>query len=117
MQREQREALRLEVEQARGTTLGLPRACCYEQVDPEMRLVAAELEARWNGALERVRQLEARLTDFSACTGQAPQVDARALHARPRMCRPSGMTRRLFTSASQAAHRPHPHPRNHRGCR
>ena len=77
--REQREALRLEGEQARYDARLAARR--YEQVDPEMRLVAAELEARWNGALARVRDLEARLADFDARTGQPPQIDARALHA------------------------------------
>ena len=76
---EQREALRLEVEQARYDARLAARR--YEHVDPEMRLVAAELEARWNGALERARELETRLTDFDARTGQQPQVDGRALHA------------------------------------
>ena len=33
----------------------------YESVDPSNRLVAAELEARWNGALARLRDCEARL--------------------------------------------------------
>jgi hypothetical protein len=52
----------------------------YEHVDPEKRLVAAELEARWNDALERVREQEARLTSFDARTVPTQQVDARALH-------------------------------------
>lgn len=33
----------------------------YEAVDPEQRLVAAELEARWNAALQKVRDLEKKL--------------------------------------------------------
>ena len=36
----------------------------YEAVDPTKRLVARELEKRWNAALERVAQLEERLTDM-----------------------------------------------------
>ncbi len=46
-----------------------------------MRLVAAELEARWNAALERVRDVEARLAAFDARTIPKHQIDARALHA------------------------------------
>jgi hypothetical protein len=42
-------------------------------------LVAAELEARWNAALERVRDQEARLASFDARPVPAQQVDARAL--------------------------------------
>jgi DNA invertase Pin-like site-specific DNA recombinase len=75
---EQREVLRLEVEQARYDARLAARR--YEQVDPDMRLVVAELEARWNGALERVREMEARLADFDARTGQPPAIDARALY-------------------------------------
>ncbi len=33
----------------------------YDAVDPENRLVAAELEARWNKALSQVSEAEARL--------------------------------------------------------
>ena len=33
----------------------------YDAVDPEQRLVAAELEARWNAALQKVRDLEKKL--------------------------------------------------------
>jgi len=78
-QREQRDALRLEVEQARYDA-GLA-ARRYERVDPDMRLVAAELETRWNGALERVRELEARLTTFDARAAQQQPVDDRTLHS------------------------------------
>jgi hypothetical protein len=46
-----------------------------------LRLVPAALEARWNSALERVRELEARLAAFDARTDQQPHVDERALHA------------------------------------
>jgi DNA invertase Pin-like site-specific DNA recombinase len=38
----------------------------YEAVDPENRLVAAELESRWNTALERVAQAEAQLQALAA---------------------------------------------------
>jgi DNA invertase Pin-like site-specific DNA recombinase len=77
--REQRQALRLEVEQARYEA-GLA-ARRYERVDPDMRLVAGELEARWNAALERVRALEARQSAFDARTVPQQRVDERALHA------------------------------------
>jgi DNA invertase Pin-like site-specific DNA recombinase len=76
---EQREALRLEVEQARYDARLAARR--YERVDPDMRLVAAELEARWNSSLERVRELEARLAAFDARADPQQPVDERALHA------------------------------------
>jgi DNA invertase Pin-like site-specific DNA recombinase len=77
--REQREALRLEVEQARYDARLAARR--YEQVDPEMRLVAAELEGRWNGALERVREMEARLAGFDARGAEQQPIDDHALLA------------------------------------
>ena len=40
----------------------------YDAVDPENRLVASELEARWNQALEHVAELEARI----AAIGERP---------------------------------------------
>src|SRR5207249_6659953 len=77
--REQRQALQLELEQARYDAQLAARR--YEHVDPEKRLVAAELETRWNAALERVREGEARLASFEARTAPAQQVHARALPA------------------------------------
>jgi len=52
-QRRQRE---LQVEQARYDARLAQRQ--YERVDPDNRLVASELERRWNEKLERVAQLE-----------------------------------------------------------
>lgn len=75
----QREALRLEVEQARYEAQLAARR--YERVDPDLRLVAAELEARWNAALERVRDVDGRLAAFDARTIPQQQIDDRALHA------------------------------------
>jgi excisionase family DNA binding protein len=61
--REQREARRraaeMELEQARYEARLAARR--YEAVDPEQRLVAAELEARWNAALQKERNLERKL--------------------------------------------------------
>ena len=53
----------------------------YELVDPAKRLVARELEGRWNAALERVAQLEGRLKDIEAQASQRPSVDRNALLA------------------------------------
>jgi DNA invertase Pin-like site-specific DNA recombinase len=77
--REQRQALQLELDQARYDAQLAGRR--YDQVDPEQRLVAAELEARWNAALERVGEQEARVAAFDARTAPVQQVDARALQA------------------------------------
>lgn len=53
----------------------------YELVDPAKRLVARELEGRWNTALERVAQLEGRLKDLEAQAQQRPSIDRQALLA------------------------------------
>lgn len=53
----------------------------YELVDPAKRLVARELEGRWNAALERVAQLEGRWKDLEARAAQRPSVDMNALLA------------------------------------
>lgn len=56
---QQQEAAALELEQARYEARIAQRR--YESVDPEQRLVAAELETRWNAALERVASLEQKM--------------------------------------------------------
>jgi hypothetical protein len=53
----------------------------YELVDPAKRHVARELEARWNGALERVNELERKLADLNARSVASPKIDReRLLH-------------------------------------
>lgn len=47
----------------------------YELVDPTKRHVARELEARWNGALERVAELERRIEDLRANSATRPKID------------------------------------------
>ena len=51
----------------------------YELVDPAKRLVARELEARWNNALERVDQLEQRILDLDTEAQRRPPIDREAL--------------------------------------
>ena len=57
-----RKCIELELEQARYEARLAARR--YDAVDPEQRLVAAELEARWNVALQKVQDLEDRLQEF-----------------------------------------------------
>jgi hypothetical protein len=59
---EQRRSLGLALEKARYEAQRARRQ--YDAVDPENRLVASELEARWNQALANVEELEARLADI-----------------------------------------------------
>ena len=58
------EALRLELKGARYAAARAERQ--YDAVEPENRLVADELERRWNVALDRVHQLEARVEKVHA---------------------------------------------------
>ncbi len=51
----------------------------HELVDPAKRHVARELEARWNGALERVAELEGRIGELRAAASTRPRVDRAAL--------------------------------------
>jgi len=63
---EKRKALELALERARYEASRARRQ--FDAVDPENRLVASELEARWNQALVQVSETEARL----ASVGQRP---------------------------------------------
>ena len=59
---DQRAALASEAEQASYEARLAARR--YEAVDPDNRLVAAELEARWNSAMQRARDLAETLETF-----------------------------------------------------
>jgi hypothetical protein len=50
-------------------------------VDPDNRLVAAELEARWNVALERVTELDGRLKTQGSVAPRSVQVDRETLES------------------------------------
>jgi hypothetical protein len=76
-QRERRRVLMLELEQCRYQAQLATRR--YEAVDPANRLVAAELETRWNEALEQVRKLEQQLQEYDAGAISAPVPDRDAL--------------------------------------
>jgi len=51
----------------------------YEAVDPTKRLVARELENRWNAALERLAHLEERLARHDVAAALRPKIDCAAL--------------------------------------
>jgi hypothetical protein len=50
-------------------------------VDPAKRLVARELESRWNTALERVNEIEKRIRDLDEQRSRRPAIDSEALLA------------------------------------
>jgi DNA invertase Pin-like site-specific DNA recombinase len=62
-------ALQRDLEAARYAALRAQRQ--YDATDPENRLVAGELEQRWNLALHRVQELEARIASHTA--GRGPE--------------------------------------------
>ncbi len=70
---ERRRILSLELEQARYQAELATRR--YEAVDPANRLVAAELESRWNRALEEARRIDQELQRFDATVCGAPVAD------------------------------------------
>ena len=51
----------------------------YDATDPDNRLVADELERRWNQALQRVREIEARIDQHVQGQRQRPRPDARRI--------------------------------------
>ena len=69
---ERREALELELEQARYEARLAARR--YEAIDPDNRLVASELESRWNTALCRVREVEEKIEQARAESANTPVV-------------------------------------------
>jgi DNA invertase Pin-like site-specific DNA recombinase len=74
-----RAAVERELEEARYEARLASRR--YEAVDPQKRLVARELEARWEAALKRVAELEERVARLDIVAVSRPQVDRSALLA------------------------------------
>ena len=76
---EERKAVVLELEQARYEAQLAARR--YEKVDPDQRLVAAELEARWNSALKRVGTIEVQLREYDVWDEARRDVNEEELRA------------------------------------
>lgn len=74
---EQKKALTLALEEARYEASLAARR--HAAVDPDKRLVARELEARWEVALVRVRELELRIQDLETSAAARQRPDAAAL--------------------------------------
>jgi len=74
---EKRKALELSLEKARYEVERTRRQ--YDLVDPANRLVAAELESRWNMAMERVAQLEDQCQQWSDKAPELTQDDRKRL--------------------------------------
>lgn len=69
-QDEVRGALERDLEAARYAAQRAQRQ--YDAADPENRLVADELERRWNQALERVREIEQRIAQHTGTLQEEP---------------------------------------------
>ena len=101
-----REALGRDLEAARYAADRAFRQ--YDAADPANRLVAGELEARWNRALAHVAEVEGKIAAHDAAM-PAAAVD-------PRVARPAGvepqdrLVRTDDRCAAEEAHRAHPHP-------
>ncbi|CAN7676876.1 recombinase family protein [Paraburkholderia terricola] len=93
---EVRKALTREAEEARYEVSLAERR--YEAVDPGKRLVARELEARWNAALERVAELQNRIEHLDTKLLVDPEIDRERLmllaHDLPTAWNASGATPR-----------------------
>ena len=72
-------ALQRDLEAARYAALRAQRQ--YDATDPENRLVAGELEQRWNLTLQRVQELEARIASHTAGRGPEPPPPTREAFA------------------------------------
>ena len=69
------QALRRDLEAARYSAGRAQKQ--YDAADPENRLVADELERRWNQALQRVREVELRIEQHIHHRGNVPPVPTR----------------------------------------
>lgn len=76
-QNERARALELELEQARYEARLAGRR--YESVDPDNRLVASELEARWNISLHRIKDLESKFDQIMRESSNEPVIDKAGL--------------------------------------
>jgi DNA invertase Pin-like site-specific DNA recombinase len=72
------EALHRDLEAARYAAERAQRQ--YDASDPENRLVTAELERRWNLALQHVHEMEARIQEHGAVTDHGSEVTEEGFH-------------------------------------
>ena len=80
----------------------------YDAADPANRLVAGELEARWNSALAHVAEVEAKIAAHDAAM---PAAAVEPLYARSTGVEPQDrLVRTDDRCAAEEAHRAHHHP-------
>ena len=76
-QADKRRCIELALEKARYEVTRAQRQ--YDLVDPANRLVAGELEQRWNGALVRAAELEAQLSELDCARVSVSEAQQRRL--------------------------------------
>src|SRR6516162_7132739 len=111
--RDLRTAVELELEQARYEARLAARR--YESVDPDQRLVAAELEARWNAALQKVKGLESKLDKFDY-DGQSVSAPNKQTLLSLAQDLPTILNSPYDRHATEAKDRADPDPRDYRRC-
>ena len=89
-QDEVQDALERDLEAARYAAQRAQRQ--YDAADPENRLVADELEQRWNQALERVREIEQRIVQHTGMVKEERAPTAEEFSASPSDSKSSGNT-------------------------
>jgi hypothetical protein len=117
--REKRQSLALAIEQARYEVDRARRQ--YDLVDPANRLVAGELESRWNAALSRMAELDRQLTELDqAQETVTPPERARLLEMGRDLSRlwshpaaPAELKKRLLRAALQEVVIADNHDRTH----
>ena len=78
----------------------------YDEVDPRNRLVAAELERRWNDKLEEVEKLKAALAELDATAAGADRRGTRDDPGARRAVR-AGLAQRALSDGAQEEDRAH----------
>jgi len=63
----------------------------YDASEPENRLVTAELERRWNLALQHVREIEVRIEQHGAAADASPAASLEDLYQLSQHWKPSGL--------------------------
>jgi hypothetical protein len=103
------EALERDLEAARYAAERTRRQ--YDASDPENRLVTAELERRWNPALQHLHEIEVRILQHGVAIDQDPVASGEDYRS---TCEPTGgyLDRPGYECAAEEAHSPHTHRRS-----
>ena len=90
---QKRRVIELALEKARYETSRIRRQ--YDAVDPDNRLVAGELESRWNDSLQRVAELEQQLASEVTTEKALTEEQKQSLMSLGSNGRSSGVRKRL----------------------